>query len=203
MTRVAPSSGSLLACSTSVSVSSVRPGLETRPAWNAPAFVIAAPASRRLETSLSGSWRRNTSIPFSAAQDTNRPTMSPLTGRDPTRNRPRSAIPSGVETRDLIPRIRSQGLSTRRRTVASKTPPPEISRRRRPGRGSRPRAGPRPSAEPRRAAPAKRDGSSYRPACHDLGPGDPSPGLVPARATPRAPPPVAEDRRLRPQAREM
>ena len=40
------------------------------PAWNAPpALVIAAPASRRFETSFSGSWRRKTSMPFSAAHD--------------------------------------------------------------------------------------------------------------------------------------
>src|SRR5262245_3146762 len=67
-------------------------------------------------------------MPFSAAHATKRPTMSPLTGREPTRKRPRRAIPRGVETRALIARIRSQGLSTRRRTVASKTPPPETSR---------------------------------------------------------------------------
>ena len=71
-------------------------------------------------------------MPFSAAQETKRPTMSPLTGREPTRKRPRSAIPSGVDTRALIARIRSHGLSTRRRTVASKTPPPEISRQAKP-----------------------------------------------------------------------
>src|SRR5262245_55983923 len=67
-------------------------------------------------------------MPFSAAHDTNRPTMSALTGREPTRKRPRRAIPSGVDTRDLIARMRSHGLSTRRRTVASNTPPPETSR---------------------------------------------------------------------------
>src|SRR5262245_44521652 len=67
-------------------------------------------------------------MPFSAAQATKRETMSPPTGCDPTRKRPRSAIPSGVCTRALIARIRSHGVSALRRTVASKTPPPEISR---------------------------------------------------------------------------
>ena len=50
-------------------------------------------------------------MPFSAAHATKRPTMSPQTGCEPTRNRPRSAIPSGVETRALIARIRSHGVS--------------------------------------------------------------------------------------------
>ena len=40
----------------------------------------ASPASRRFETSFRGSWSRKTSIPFSAAQETKRPTMSPETG---------------------------------------------------------------------------------------------------------------------------
>ena len=65
--------GQLPRPSISVSVSPVRPGLYTSPAWKAPpAFVIAAPASRRLETSFSGSWRRKTSMPFSAAHETKR-----------------------------------------------------------------------------------------------------------------------------------
>jgi hypothetical protein len=53
--------------------------------------------------------------------------MSALTGLEPTRNRPRSAIPSGVDVRAFSARIRSQGLSSPRRTAASKTPPPETS----------------------------------------------------------------------------
>ena len=119
----------------------------------------------RFETSLSGSCSRKTSMPFSAAHDTKRPTMSPLTGREPTRNRPRSAIPSGVDTRALIARIRSHGLSTRRRTVASKTPPPETSRHANPApsRISATRR-PRRSEASRRVAPARAGGSSCRPA---------------------------------------
>ena len=48
--------------------------------------------------------------------------------REPTRNRPRSAMPSGVLVLALSARIRSHGLSTPRRTAESKTPPPETSR---------------------------------------------------------------------------
>ena len=50
------------------------------------------------------------------------------TGCEPTRNRPRSARPSGVVVRASIARMRSHGLSTARRTAESKTPPPETSR---------------------------------------------------------------------------
>ena len=71
-------------------------------------------------------------MPFSAAQATNRRTMSGETGFEPTRNRPRSAIPSGVVVRESIARIRSHGLSTPRLTAASKTPPPETSRQAKP-----------------------------------------------------------------------
>jgi hypothetical protein len=39
-----------------------------------PTSTIASPGSRRLETSLSGSWSRKTSIPFSAAEATKRRT---------------------------------------------------------------------------------------------------------------------------------
>ena len=49
-------------------------------------------------------------------------------GREPTRNRPRSARPSGVVVRASIARMRSHGLSTARRTAESNTPPPETSR---------------------------------------------------------------------------
>src|SRR4029077_10442792 len=45
-----------------------------------------------------------------------------------TRNRPRSASPSGVLTRALRARIRSHGLSTPPLTAASKQPPPDTSR---------------------------------------------------------------------------
>ena len=86
------------------------------------------PASRRFETSLSGSWSRNTSMPFSAAEATNRLTMSALTGLEPTRKRPRSAIPSGVDTRAAIALIRSQGSPRAAAPAASKTPPPDTSR---------------------------------------------------------------------------
>ena len=105
-----------------------------RPASNSrSAAVIASPASRRFETSLSGSSRRKTSIPLSAALATKRRAKSPPTGREPTRKRPRSAIPSGVFVRALSARIRSHGLSTPRRTAVSKTPPPETSRYAKPG----------------------------------------------------------------------
>ena len=71
-------------------------------------------------------------MPLSAAEETKRRTKSPSTGREPTRKRPRSAIPSGVFVRAWMARIRSHGLSTPRRTALSKTPPPEISRRPKP-----------------------------------------------------------------------
>ena len=60
----------------------------------------------------------------------------PETGREPTRKRPRSAIPSGVEQRARIARMRSQGLSTPRRTALSKQPPPEISKQAKPAPSS-------------------------------------------------------------------
>ena len=122
------------ACSTSASISPVAPR-----AVDEPDVELAArrrrsprPASRRFETSFSGSWSRKTSIPLSAAQATKRRTMSGETGFEPTRNRPRSASPSGVVVRASIARIRSHGLSTPRRTAASKTPPPETSRHAKP-----------------------------------------------------------------------
>ena len=74
----------------------------------------------RFPASFSGSWRRNESIPLSAALAMNRRTRSSPTGREPTRNRPRTASMSGVFVRALIARIRSHGLSTPRRTAASK-----------------------------------------------------------------------------------
>src|SRR5438094_8726479 len=89
---------------------------------------MASAASRRFETSFSGSCRRKTSIPLSAAEATKRRAKSLPTGREPTRKRPRSAIASGVVVRALRARIRSHGLSTPRRTAVSKTPPPETSR---------------------------------------------------------------------------
>ena len=49
-------------------------------------------------------------------------------GREPTSSRPRSAMPSGVEQRERMARIRSHGLSTPRRTAESKQPPPDTSR---------------------------------------------------------------------------
>ena len=66
-------------------------------------------------------------MPFSAAEATKRRTKSAPTGREPTRKRPRSARPSGVDVRDFSARMRSHGLSTPRRTAVSKTPPPETS----------------------------------------------------------------------------
>src|SRR5918999_1460696 len=106
-----------------------------RPASNSPpAAVIASPASRRFETSLSGSCSRKTTMPFSAAVWTKRRTKSPPTGREPTRKRPRNAIPSGVSVRPLMARIRSHGLSTPRLTALSKTPPPETSSDAKPAR---------------------------------------------------------------------
>src|SRR5215210_8913088 len=95
---------------------------------------MASAASLKLETSLSGSWRRKTWIPFSAAEATNRRTKSGPTGREPTRKRPRSASPSGVVVRASRARIRSQGLSTPRRTALSNTPPPETSSEAKPAR---------------------------------------------------------------------
>ena len=92
------------------------------------------PPRARFETSFSGSWRRKTSIPFSAADGDEAPANSPPTGREPTRKRPRSASPSGVLTRAWIARMRSHGLSTPRRTALSKTPPPETSRYANPAR---------------------------------------------------------------------
>src|SRR3954470_3124432 len=89
---------------------------------------MASAASRRFETSLSGSWSRKTSMPFAAAEATKRREKSASPGRVPTRKRPRSASPSGVLTRALSARIRSHGLSTPRLTAASKQPPPETSR---------------------------------------------------------------------------
>ena len=56
--------------------------------------------------------------------DRPRADQEPSAQRDPQRSR----------TRARIARIRSQGLSTRRRTVASKTPPPETSRHAKPAR---------------------------------------------------------------------
>ena len=85
-------------------------------------------ATRRFSASFSGSWRRNESMPLSAALAMNRRTRSSPSGREPTRNRPRTASMSGVVVRALIARIRSHGLSTPRRTAASNAPPPETSR---------------------------------------------------------------------------
>ena len=67
-------------------------------------------------------------MPLSAALATKRRAKSPPTGREPTRKRPRSASASGVLVRAFSARMRSQGLSTPRRTALSKTPPPETSR---------------------------------------------------------------------------
>ena len=69
---------------------------------------MASPASRRFETSLSGSWSRNTSIPFSAAHETNRRRCR-RDRREPTRNRPRSASAEGrlrprIDCPDALPR---------------------------------------------------------------------------------------------------
>ena len=66
-------------------------------------------------------------MPLSAALAMKRRTRSSPTGREPTRKRPRTASASGVVVRALSARIRSQGLSTPRRTALSKAPPPETS----------------------------------------------------------------------------
>ncbi len=66
-------------------------------------------------------------MPLSAALEMKRRTRSSLTGREPTRKRPRTAMPSGVRVRALSARIRSQGLSIPKRTALSKAPPPETS----------------------------------------------------------------------------
>ena len=79
---------------------------------------------------------RNTSMPLAAALATKRRTRSPETGRAPTRNLPRSAMPRGVEQRARMERMRSQGLSTPRRTALSKQPPPETSRQAKPALSS-------------------------------------------------------------------
>jgi hypothetical protein len=75
-------------------------------------------ASRRFETSFSGSWSRKTSIPLSRARGDEAAREVAPTGREPTRNGPRSAIASGVFVRALSARIRSHGLSTPARTAA-------------------------------------------------------------------------------------
>ena len=161
---MAPRAPTFRACSTRTSTSPARPGLKTRPtcSWR-PAPTIASPASTRFDTSFSGSCSRKTSIPLSAAQATKRRTMSGDTGFDPTRNRPRSAIPSGVVVRASIARIRSHGLSTPRRTARRRRrrqrPRGTRSRRR---RGSPRSAARRRSGLGRRAAPATGAGSSCR-----------------------------------------
>ena len=101
----------------------VGPGLWTRPGELFPASRIASAASRRLARSFSGSCSRKTSIPFAAALATKRRTMSAETGLEPTRKRPRRAIPSGVEERARIERMRSQGLSTRRTALSNSRRP--------------------------------------------------------------------------------
>jgi hypothetical protein len=63
----------------------------------------------------------------SMAYATKRRAKSPPTGYEPTRNRPRSAIASGVFVSRRA-RIRPQGLSTHRGMALSRTPPPETSR---------------------------------------------------------------------------
>src|SRR5581483_5924841 len=66
----------------------------------------------------------------------NRRAKSSLTGREPTRKRPRSARASGVFVRAFSARSRSHGLSTPRRTALSKTPPPDTSRYAKPASSS-------------------------------------------------------------------
>ena len=125
----------------------------------APAAVIASLASRRFETSLSGSCRRNTSIPLSAAVATNRRSKSPATGLLPDQE----ATAQGQRQRRLVrprsARVDPVRSSTPRLTAESKHPPPETSSIREPravedagqvelGRGR---------ASPRRAAPVRAD----------------------------------------------
>ena len=81
--------------------------------------------SRRRSAGRAGGRRRCRSRPPCA---TNRRTTSPLTGRAPTRKRPRTASASGVFVCAFSARIRSHGLSTPRRTAESNAPPPETSR---------------------------------------------------------------------------
>ena len=126
--------------------------------------VIASPASRRFETSFSGSWRRKTSMPLSAADATKRRTKSPPTGREPTRKRPRSASASGVfvrafERADPLPRALDAAPDRACRRRRRRRP---RGRRSRPRRGSRRAAAARPSASARRAAPGRAGGSSCR-----------------------------------------
>ena len=165
ITREAPSSGSCFARSTSASISPCRPALKTSPAWNSlPAATIASPASRRFETSLSGSWSRNTSIPFSAAQATKRRTMSAETG---SRADEEAAAEGEAERRrrtrvdraDALPRAldRARARPSRRR----RRPRPR-GRRSRHGRGSPRSAAPRRSAACPRAGPARAGGWSCR-----------------------------------------
>ena len=69
-TRAAPSSGSLRACSTSALGLARVPGAVDEPGVELARrrAAIASPASRRFETSFSGSCSRKTSMPFSAAR---------------------------------------------------------------------------------------------------------------------------------------
>ena len=67
------------------------------------------------------------SIPFAAAVATNLWVTSREAGREPTRNRPRSAMASGDLQRVRRARTISHGLSTPRSTKLAKQPPPDIS----------------------------------------------------------------------------
>ncbi len=127
-TRAAPSSDRRAARSSSTSPASSGPGLCTSPiASSLPDARMASAASFRFSRSFSGSWRRKTSMPFPAALSMKRRTRSRSSGREPTRKLPRSAIWSGVSQIARSERMRSQGLSTPRRTAESKQPPPDTS----------------------------------------------------------------------------
>ena len=83
--------------------------------------MIASLASRRFETSFSGSCEaEDVDAALGRASRRSGATKSPPTGREPTRKRPRSASASGVFVRALSARIRSHGLSTPRLTAVSK-----------------------------------------------------------------------------------
>ena len=154
-TRSAPSSASRRAFSITRSRLPIWPE-KARPAYSRPpASRTAAAAAARFSTSFSGSCRRKTSIPLSAADRMKRRTRSSETGFEPTRNRPR--------TRDLQRRLRAArpqrpdpvpgALDARAapRRRSSRRPTPRGRRtRRRPG--SRPPRAPSPWTRCRPAA---------------------------------------------------
>ena len=96
------------------------------------------------------------SMPFSAAEATNRFATSASTGREPTRKRPRSAIPSGVSSARAARGCAPRG--SRRRGG-----PPSRTRRRRRPRATRSRRVSRSSASASRSAVGTRPASGSWP----------------------------------------